>query len=98
MPTTPRSLCLPVLLLWGLVLRVPVVASQLHPQTPLTTPARPSKRVAVIGMGAGGISALKALVSLPAHMRDGWELVAFEKRDAVGGLWCATSSYPEAVT
>ncbi|EJD46845.1 FAD/NAD(P)-binding domain-containing protein [Auricularia subglabra TFB-10046 SS5] len=53
---------------------------------PLSAP-QASKRIAIVGMGAGGISALKAIMDLPYELRVGWEVVAFEKRSATGGLW-----------
>ncbi|KAI0032085.1 FAD/NAD(P)-binding domain-containing protein [Vararia minispora EC-137] len=53
-----------------------------------------SKRIAIVGMGAGGISALKALLALPEEMREGWEIVAFEQREEVGGLWLPQMDAP----
>lgn len=44
----------------------------------------PPRRVAVIGAGAAGLAALKALLDA------GCEAVAYEKRDRPGGLWTTT--------
>lgn len=63
-------------------------------QVPFHGYATPSKRVAVVGLGAGGITALKALAELPEWMRAGWEIVAFEQREAVGGLWVPDDNVP----
>ncbi|KZV77786.1 hypothetical protein EXIGLDRAFT_847974, partial [Exidia glandulosa HHB12029] len=73
---------------------VPAVVPELYPQLPLDLPSSPPKRVAIVGMGAGGISSLKALAALPEQMRAGWEIVAFEKREAVGGLWIPQDDPP----
>ncbi|EJD51203.1 FAD/NAD(P)-binding domain-containing protein [Auricularia subglabra TFB-10046 SS5] len=53
-----------------------------------------AKRVAVVGLGAGGITALKALADLPERMRAGWEIIAFEQREAIGGLWVPDNDVP----
>jgi len=49
--------------------------------------SQPTKRIAIIGMGPGGITSLRGLMTLPEEMRQGWEIVAFDEREAVGGLW-----------
>ena len=47
-----------------------------------------SKRIAIVGAGASGISTLKAFITgLPEETRQGWEIVLFEKRDDIGGIW-----------
>lgn len=51
------------------------------------TPARQAARVAVVGAGAAGLTAVKELLGVGA------EVVAFDKGDRPGGLWvCGSSS------
>jgi cation diffusion facilitator CzcD-associated flavoprotein CzcO len=48
----------------------------------------PNKRIAIVGGGTGGIVMLKTLVAdLPKDMTRTWEIVLFEQRDDVGGIW-----------
>ncbi|KAH7100361.1 FAD/NAD(P)-binding domain-containing protein [Auriculariales sp. MPI-PUGE-AT-0066] len=72
----------------GLTLALAANASPVY-QQPLILPphAVATKRVGIIGMGAGGITAMRAIMSLPEEMRRGWEVVAFDELSAVGGLW-----------
>ncbi|EJD51206.1 FAD/NAD(P)-binding domain-containing protein [Auricularia subglabra TFB-10046 SS5] len=58
-------------------------------------PTYATKRIAIVGAGAGGIAALKALAELPERMRRGWHIVAFEQRDAVGGIWVPDDNVPQ---
>ena len=51
--------------------------------------ARPTKRIAIVGAGAAGIATLKAIMDLDEEVRRGWDVVAFEEREGVGGLWYA---------
>ncbi|KAG9219799.1 hypothetical protein CCMSSC00406_0008176 [Pleurotus cornucopiae] len=45
------------------------------------------KRICVIGAGAGGLAALKAIVEAPQHKAGEWKVTAFEARNEVGGIW-----------
>jgi cation diffusion facilitator CzcD-associated flavoprotein CzcO len=46
------------------------------------------KRIAIVGAGTGGIVMLKTLVDdLPKDITRTWEIVVFEQRDNVGGIW-----------
>ncbi|TFK49540.1 FAD/NAD(P)-binding domain-containing protein [Heliocybe sulcata] len=75
-----RAVCL--ILQWALL------RSFLGPYcAPDAEPARPSKRVCVVGAGTAGLAALKALLDLPEDVRDGWQIDVFEQRHDVGGLW-----------
>jgi len=61
-------------------------------QVPLGGPGHsngslPTKRIGIVGLGAGGISYIRALGVLPKHMRENWDIVAFDERHSVGGLW-----------
>jgi cation diffusion facilitator CzcD-associated flavoprotein CzcO len=47
----------------------------------------PSKRIAVIGAGAAGLVAVKTLRSTPEFARGEWEILCFERRHALGGIW-----------
>lgn len=53
------------------------------------SPVSDMKRVAVIGAGAAGLSALK---SLSSHF-DKLSFVAFEQSDRVGGTWIHNDKY-----
>lgn len=55
-------------------------------QTAKSATNTPTKRIAVVGTGAGGLAVLKALVQLPEDLRAGWDVVAFERRDGIGGV------------
>ncbi|KZV85019.1 FAD/NAD(P)-binding domain-containing protein [Exidia glandulosa HHB12029] len=77
--------------LWALLLYACATAAFPDVQLPLastwTHGSTSTKRIAVVGTGSGGLAVLKALVELPMEMRQGWEIVAFEKREDVGGVW-----------
>jgi chemotaxis response regulator CheB len=48
----------------------------------------PDKRIAIVGGGTGGIVMLKTLVAdLPKDITRTWEIVLFEQRDDIGGIW-----------
>ncbi|KAH7928545.1 FAD/NAD(P)-binding domain-containing protein [Leucogyrophana mollusca] len=73
---------------------VQVVLSFLSsPLLPATNPVQnvevvlPFKSIAVVGAGTAGLAALKTLLDLPEHIRKDWEIVLFEQRSNVGGLW-----------
>ena len=44
-------------------------------------------RIGVIGCGAAGLSALKVLLEQPEVQTGKWDVVAFEARDDIGGVW-----------
>lgn len=48
---------------------------------------RPAKSIAIVGAGAAGQAALKALLDLPASTRRDWDIVVYERRAHVGGVW-----------
>jgi cation diffusion facilitator CzcD-associated flavoprotein CzcO len=53
-----------------------------------STPDGPDKRIAIVGGGTGGIVMLKTLIhDLPNDVTRTWEIVLFEQRDDVGGIW-----------
>lgn len=45
------------------------------------------KRICVIGAGPTGLGALKVICDAPQYKDGLWEPVAFEARDAIGGVW-----------
>jgi cation diffusion facilitator CzcD-associated flavoprotein CzcO len=53
-----------------------------------STPDVPDKRIAIVGGGTSGIVMLKTLIDdLPKDVTRTWEIVLFEQRDDVGGIW-----------
>ncbi|RDX41669.1 FAD/NAD(P)-binding domain-containing protein [Lentinus brumalis] len=47
----------------------------------------PSKSIAIVGAGSGGLAIVKTIFDLPEDVRDGWEVVLYEQRRDVGGVW-----------
>lgn len=69
-----------------------------HPvQSPTNLPSTPSleptirtnvtKSIAIVGGGSGGIAILKTLLDLPEEVRSTWEIVLYEQRRGLGGVW-----------
>ncbi|KAI0049947.1 FAD/NAD-P-binding domain-containing protein [Auriscalpium vulgare] len=75
------------------VIRLGQAASLFHNvQEPLGVP---HKRIAIIGAGTGGIAALRTLVRvLPEELTCGWEVVVFEQRRDIGGVWLPDPNPP----
>ncbi|KAF9219777.1 FAD/NAD(P)-binding domain-containing protein [Gyrodon lividus] len=46
-----------------------------------------NKSVAIVGAGSAGLAMLKALIDLPEELGGGWEIVLYEQRTDVGGIW-----------
>ncbi|KAH8115093.1 FAD/NAD-binding domain-containing protein [Phellopilus nigrolimitatus] len=53
-----------------------------------------SKSIAIVGAGSAGLAALKTLLDLPQNVRPGWEVVLFEERQNVGGIWLPDPNDP----
>lgn len=53
-----------------------------------------TKSIAIVGAGSAGLTILKALLDLPTDVRQGWDIVLFESRMDVGGIWLADSNQP----
>ncbi|VDC06651.1 unnamed protein product [Peniophora sp. CBMAI 1063] len=53
----------------------------------VTFDVQPTKRIAIVGAGAAGIATVKAIMDLDEDLRRGWDVVVFEERAGVGGLW-----------
>ena len=45
------------------------------------------KSIAIIGAGSSGLSSLKTFLDVAESASQNWELVVFEKREDVGGVW-----------
>ncbi len=45
------------------------------------------KRIAIIGAGPAGLAALKAVLDSEEWKEGYWDVVAFEAREDVGGIW-----------
>ncbi|KAI0317614.1 FAD/NAD-P-binding domain-containing protein [Amylostereum chailletii] len=60
-------------------------------QQPLLYPGHDQrKRIAIVGGGTGGVTTLKTLlVDIPAELRQHWEVVLYEQRAGLGGVWLA---------
>src|SRR6516162_3598727 len=48
-----------------------------------------AKRVCVIGAGMAGLAATKVL------RQDGFDVTAFEREPAIGGVWAPSRTYPD---
>ncbi|CCL98935.1 uncharacterized protein FIBRA_00942 [Fibroporia radiculosa] len=53
----------------------------------LTSSPNSTKSIAIVGAGSAGLGVLKAILDLPLDIRSGWEVVLYERRRDVGGLW-----------
>lgn len=63
------------------------------PTEPNHTSLASRKRVAIVGGGTGGVTTLKTLlVDIPAAERENWDVVLFEQRAGVGGVWCVLAT------
>ena len=61
-----------------------------HDQETFSAPSesrKPSKSIAIVGAGSGGLAILKTLFDLPEGVRRDWEVVLYEQRRNVGGVW-----------
>ena len=47
------------------------------------------KSIAIIGAGSAGLATLKTLLDVPEH--NSWDIVLFERREDVGGIWQVSS-------
>lgn len=59
-----------------------------YEQTVLSSSSkRPAKSIAIVGAGSGGLAILKTIFDLPPDVRRDWEVVLYEQRRDVGGVW-----------
>ncbi|KIJ69057.1 hypothetical protein HYDPIDRAFT_172541 [Hydnomerulius pinastri MD-312] len=47
----------------------------------------PTKRICVVGAGPAGLAALKAISETPYFTSGSWNIIAYEARSKVGGVW-----------
>ncbi|KAI0264217.1 hypothetical protein BC834DRAFT_884304 [Gloeopeniophorella convolvens] len=60
-----------------------------------SVPAIPSKRIAIVGGGTGGVAMLKTLAAdLPEDATRNWDIVLFEQRYGLGGVWLPDPQVP----
>jgi cation diffusion facilitator CzcD-associated flavoprotein CzcO len=45
------------------------------------------KSIAIIGAGTGGLAVLQAMLNLPLKVRENWEIITYESRRDIGGVW-----------
>ncbi|KAI6101317.1 hypothetical protein F5141DRAFT_1008846 [Pisolithus sp. B1] len=45
------------------------------------------KSIAIVGAGSAGLAMLKTLLDLPVEIRAHWDIVLYEQRRDVGGIW-----------
>ncbi len=45
------------------------------------------KSIAIVGAGSAGLASLKTLLDLPAEVRQKWDIVLYEQRRDIGGVW-----------
>ncbi|KIK20788.1 hypothetical protein PISMIDRAFT_681968 [Pisolithus microcarpus 441] len=45
------------------------------------------KSIAIVGAGSAGLAMLKSLLDLPPEIRANWDIVLYEQRRDVGGIW-----------
>ena len=90
-----RMLRLWKLILWTWTAKIPYASAytvpEQHAQVTLNDPAsdpHTTKSIAIVGGGTAGITTLKTLVAdVPEELRAGWNVVLFEQRHGVGGIW-----------
>jgi cation diffusion facilitator CzcD-associated flavoprotein CzcO len=45
------------------------------------------KKIIIIGGGAAGLASLQAVLATTEHQRGEWEVILFEEREDIGGVW-----------
>ncbi|KAI0091516.1 hypothetical protein BDY19DRAFT_991213 [Irpex rosettiformis] len=53
-----------------------------------------TKSIAIVGGGSAGLAILKTLLDLPEEVRSTWNIVLYEQRHDIGGVWLADSHPP----
>ncbi|KAH7926419.1 FAD/NAD(P)-binding domain-containing protein [Leucogyrophana mollusca] len=65
-----------------------LLASLLAPVNVADIEPTPSpKSVGIVGAGSAGLAVLKTLLDLPEDTRKGWDIILYEQRRQVGGIW-----------
>ncbi|KAF8971415.1 hypothetical protein BDZ97DRAFT_1786402 [Flammula alnicola] len=70
-------------------LLLPFLSSNFPAQVPLRPEygSVPAKSIAIVGAGSAGLAMFKTLLDLPERAQEGWEVVLYEERENVGGVW-----------
>ncbi|KAI0917566.1 hypothetical protein AcW1_007265 [Taiwanofungus camphoratus] len=63
-----------------------------HHEVVEAPPPAATKSIAIVGAGSGGLAALKTILDLSEETHAGWEVVVYEQRRDIGGVWLADSS------
>jgi cation diffusion facilitator CzcD-associated flavoprotein CzcO len=50
-------------------------------------PRHQPKTIAIVGAGSAGLAALKTVLDLPLEVRRHWDIVLYEQREDVAGVW-----------
>lgn len=65
----------------------PIEQAQYNSQQEVFSNAQSSKSIAIVGAGSAGLAILKTLLDLPYEVRQEWDIVLYEQRRQVGGVW-----------
>lgn len=60
----------------------------------LATQPNVTKSIAIVGAGSAGLAVLKTILDLPEDVRSTWEIVLYEQRRDVGGVWLPDLNTP----
>ncbi|KAF9263242.1 FAD/NAD(P)-binding domain-containing protein [Marasmius fiardii PR-910] len=53
------------------------------------------KSIAIVGAGSAGLGILKTILNLPEDLRSGWDIILYEQRRNVGGIWLPDPNPPD---
>lgn len=65
----------------------PIEQAEYKAQQEVFSNAQSPKSIAIVGAGSAGLAILKTLLDLPYEVRQGWDIVLYEQRRQVGGVW-----------
>ena len=72
---------------WALDYLLAALALILNSDVPPSPQASPSKSIAIIGGGSAGLGVLQVLLDIQGKKNLNWEVVLYEQRRGVGGVW-----------
>ena len=72
---------------WALDYLLAALAFILNLDAPPSPQAPPSKSIAIIGGGSAGLGALQVLLDVQGKKNLNWEVVLYEQRRGIGGVW-----------
>jgi cation diffusion facilitator CzcD-associated flavoprotein CzcO len=72
---------------WALEHLLAALTLLIHWDLPPSPHPTSSKTIAVIGGGTGGLGALQVLLDVKRKNNLNWEVVLYEQRQEVGGVW-----------